>query len=381
MGGAFTALDDDPAACSFYNPATIARMRGHSLSATGNLYNKYDVKVGRDNSAEAPLRVNQGSFRPISAAAGSIGAFGNFAVGLNIVMPDYEYYSGEIDRSQVGNQTNNTILQLQDDSLWVGGNIALNLDEDRAAGLTVYYTARSYQRTTIDQSSTPTTLRSILEEKTFTHNSLIYMLGYYQKLNTNWSLGTSLRFPSLAVSGRGSYFRSVIDTTGSPPATTESRENVPAETRIPLRAAIGLAYSRPKISTYSLDIVYHAPETYRDFEGTSVSDIYVYRPMINVAIGAEYFLEEWARLRLGVFTNYASTQPIPDVQNRYTDNINMMGFSANLAIIRSDKISFTFGGYYTGGTGDSIQLINQQLVKKSKSKQIFSMLIGTAYRF
>src|SRR5690606_38172936 len=37
MGGAFTAMTEDPAAAPFYNPATISRMEGTSLSTSASL--------------------------------------------------------------------------------------------------------------------------------------------------------------------------------------------------------------------------------------------------------------------------------------------------------------------------------------------------------
>ena len=59
MGGAFTALSNDPAGCSFYNPATLTRMKGNKLSASVNLFNKYDTSFGdQSDFGSAALRVN-----------------------------------------------------------------------------------------------------------------------------------------------------------------------------------------------------------------------------------------------------------------------------------------------------------------------------------
>ena len=63
------------------------------------------------------------------------------------------------------------------------------------------------------------------------------------------------------------------------------------------------------------------------------------------------------------------------------DHIDMYGFSSNLAIFTSDKVSFTIGGYYTGGQGDSVELVGGQLIRVPKSNQNFSLLVASSYFF
>src|SRR4051812_44004669 len=64
MGGAFTALTEDTGAAAFYNPASIIRMKGASLSASVSVYNKYDTRYGSQaDYNKAPLRINRGFFK------------------------------------------------------------------------------------------------------------------------------------------------------------------------------------------------------------------------------------------------------------------------------------------------------------------------------
>ncbi|MEQ1875396.1 MAG: hypothetical protein ABL958_02040 [Bdellovibrionia bacterium] len=382
MGGAYTALSNDPAACPYYNPAAIARMRGHALSATANVYHKYDTRIGNriEDANEAPSRINQGVFKSIPASSGSVSAFGNFALGLSIIVPEYDFFAGEVENKLENGTRTNTFLQLLDESLWVGGNLAMNISETQAVGMTMYYTSRNLQRSVTDQSY-DTFTKFMSEEKILSHNAILYTLGYYQDVGDTWSIGAALRFPSLEVSGRGSYFRSVFDGSVSNIPTAMGQDNLGSETRIPMKFAFGIAHEIPEKYTYSLDVTYYGPESYDDFELAAASDHIENRPVVNLAFGTEQWLKTWLKLRAGVFTNFTSSPSIDPAGGRQADHIQMWGLSANFGVFTSDKVSFTFGGYYTGGTGESTQMIGQQILVRPKSKQIFSMLVGSAYYF
>lgn len=382
MGGAYTALSDDPAACPFYNPAAIARMRGHALSATANVYHKYDTRIGNrvEDLNEAPTRINQGVFKSIPASSGSVSAFGNFALGLSIIVPEYDFYAGEVENKLENGTRTNTFLQVLDESLWVGGNLALNISTTQSIGMTMYYTSRNLQRSVTDQSY-DTFTRFTSEEKILSHNSLLYSFGYYQDIGETWSVGASFRFPSLEISGRGSYFKSVFDGGTSNIPTAMGKDNLGTETRIPMKFAFGVAHEIPQKYTYALDITVYGEEDYDDFELQAAADHIQNKAVVNVALGTEHWLKSWLKLRAGLFSNFSSAPTIDRTDRRYPDHIQMWGASANLGVFTSDKVSFTMGGYYTGGTGDSTQNIGQQIVIRPKSKQIFSMLVGSSYNF
>src|SRR5262245_15605639 len=77
LGGAYTAFVGDPAGSPYYNPASLSRMQGNTLSAAVNVYSKNDTQFGDLGTAnQAPLRVNRGSILPIPAASGTIYTFG-----------------------------------------------------------------------------------------------------------------------------------------------------------------------------------------------------------------------------------------------------------------------------------------------------------------
>lgn len=381
MGGAFTALTNDPAAVPYYNPASVVRMKGSSLSAAVNVYHKYDTKFGNETSVgDAVGRVNRGTFRTIPSSSGSILSYGTFAFGLSILVPDYDFYAGQLENDS----NSSSYISYLDESLWVGPTFAMNLTDDSSFGLTFYYTARSFQKTRLDEvvvSGSPNRIISSSEENIMTNNSVVFILGYYKKW-TNWSFGLSLQPPSLEISGEGYFFNSNIDSDNTSAYSPTSKDKLQTDSPIPPRIGLGLAYEQPKKKTYSLDIVYHGPEDYYEYEKETFSTRIIHQPIVNIALGMEYYIKHYLSIRTGLYTNFS---PHPDLVDkpaeRQPDKVDMWGFSANVAFAKSEKMSFTFGGYYTGGKGKSSQYINQQYRIIDKSQRIFSMLIGTNYFF
>lgn len=381
MGGAFTGLSGDPSACSFYNPATLARMEGTSLSATATLYTRYDTNYGDTSDfIGASARANRGNFKSIPSSTGSVAAFGPFAFGISIVLPEYQFFSGPISST-----SNVTTLQNQvDENLWVGGNIALNLDERNSIGVSMYYTSRYYQQTLIDELRTGANTRITTEEKSFTQNSFVPVIGYFFRWDSNWSAGVSYRSPSIPINGRGRFFKSALDTANLSDPTLNQRfdqANIAAFTQIPSRLNLGIAYQEAFRRVFSMDISHHFPERYRDMALTEASREVTLNPVTNLNLGAEFFLKHWLRLRLGAFTNFSAT-PEPSVAaGKRGTHVDMWGFSANIGVFTSDKVSFSFGGFYTGGTGIAVEQSGHQLVQFPISQQFFTMLVGSSYYF
>ena len=376
MGGAFTAMSGDPAASPFYNPATLVRMEGRSLSTAASLFNKYETEYGDDQDFdEAPLRLNKGEIFSVPAASGLVQSFRNFAFALSIVIPSFEDFGGVIEVN--GDDTSN--LTIKDESLWVGGSYAFNFDEKQALGMTVYYTSRNYQRSIVDRYLDGAETVVITEEKSFHNNALIYILGYYYELNRNWKFGLSHRFPSIEISSKGDYQRSRIRTTsGADPLI--SAIDLDAETDVPQKTTIGFGYEEPKNKSYSVDISYYAPTSYMDLD--VYGDRIVHEDVWNINVGGEWYVKSWLAVRAGAFTNFSSHPDIPDnPSSRTGDKIDKWGFSTTAVLVTTPNTTFSLGGYYTGGKGHAVEQIGGQLTKIEKSVQVFSFLVGTSFGF
>jgi hypothetical protein len=376
MGGAFTALTGDTAASAYYNPATLARLEGSSLSTAVSLFNKYDVTFGSQNTLdEALFRINKGSILSIPAASGIFSSFRSFSAGLSIVLPDYQVFGGELE-SPSGDTA---FLRVDDQSLWVGGALGFNISEEKALGISVYYTSHTSTRSLTNRYDDGGETVVLNEERTLTSNSFVYILGYYQELSNNWRFGASYRFRSIQVDGKGSYLQSQVGTvSGAQPLVRNNR--LSAETRVPDKLTFGFAYVKPEDQTVSLDISYFGENRYRDLD--TYGDIIECEQVINAALGYEKFLKPWLALRMGLFTDLSSTPEIPaNPGRRFQDHIDKYGFSANLGIHTTEHTTISLGGYYLGGDGHTTENIGPNLQRVTKSERLFSLLVGSSYSF
>lgn len=382
LGGAFTALAGDAAATPFYNPATSVLQEGSSASGSVHVYNKYATNIGQPGDFQgAAGRLNRGFFRSLPSSSGTILNFDQkFTLGLSIVVPDYDFYSGQVK----GVDDSVSSLNFVDESLWVGGTASKKLSSVDSIGVSLYYTARNVSRSVNDRTTNAggTASTIVIEEKNLTSNNLVFVVGYHRRLSNEYSVGLSYRPPSLQVAGEGSYYRS---TTVTSPYTDDviNRGGLKAMTEIPARFSIGIAREIPKLNTITLDAQIYSGANYHDLPDFDTGTDYVnHHYTANIAAGYEHILQDWLTVRGGVFTNLSSSDPIdPASTHRSNDHVNMYGFSANFSIRAHQQTSFTFGGYYSGGAGISTQLVGNQIRVIPKSQQIFTMLVGSSFHF
>lgn len=376
MGGAQTALPGDISSAAYYNPALLALSTGRSLSTSASLFNKYETRFGDQSGFnEAPLRVNKGSILSIPAASGVVQNFDKITLGLSIIMPSLDNFGGEI-----AEDTNTaTTLTLRDEHLWVGGAMAKKIDDRQTYGLTLYYTSRNYTRSLVDRYSSGGDDIIASESRSFYHNSVVGVLGYYRKLNDNWELGFSHRLPSVYVAGRGEYNRSQVGSVSGATGLTK-KSNIRSRSPIPQKTTLGFAYRARKERIYTLDVSYYSPENYNDLEihGDHIQN----RAIWNFNLGAELPIYNWVSLRAGVFSNQSSHSDIPlNPAQRQGDHIDMWGFSTTLAFKTSTNTMLSLGGYYSGGKGHAAEEVAGQITRIKKSNQIFSFLVGTSFGF
>lgn len=380
MGGAYTALYEDSSAIAWYNPAGLALLRGRSFSAAVGIYKKFDtIYNNSEDLTSASLKANQGFFRPVPSSLGNVHRFQEFlkywTFALSIVVPYYDTFKGQVSKDA----TNVSTLQMTDESLWVGAAMARKISKNQALGVTLYYTARSFSRTVNDRTVTDATHAKIYtEELAYTQNAVVPVIGYHFGLDDNWKFGLSWRMPSWSVAGKGTYDATTID---SGITTTTTNNNLSTKARIPQKYSLGIAYLFPGMATLSFDASYYAPMSYSSIEEAGIGESLRHKGIINLAGGIEINYRDWIKFRLGGFTNFSS-YPDPDTATTRGegDHVDMIGWSANAAL-KSGHIQYTFGGYYVGGRGRSVQRVNHQYTDMPKAMQVFTMLVGTAYVF
>jgi hypothetical protein len=385
MGGAATAVSEDAAGAAWYNPASLAALKGESFSAAVGIYKKFATQYGiGDDLISSALKVNQGFFRALPSSTGSvirpkqIEWLKDWTMTLSILVPEFDQYRGQVATSP----DNNSTLAMTDESLWAGGAIARQISPTEYFGVTAYYTARSLQKSVNDRTYRgPNDFKIYTEDLNITQNSLVFIAGYLKELGAHWSWGVSIRFPNIHMVGRASYLANTFEAGQAERPVVLSE--LDSKSRIPARLNLGASYRDNAGWIVAADLNIHGYEQYEDIQTTQpgIAERLEHRPLINLSIGAEYKFTNWFKIRMGGFTNFSSlAKPDPAISRGQGDQVNQMGFAANAAF-RSGHIEYTFGGYYSGGRGEGVQRVNHQYVVLPKSQNIYTMLVGTSYYF
>ena len=154
-----------------------------------------------------------------------------------------------------------------------------------------------------------------------------------------------------------------------------------SETKIPGFYRLGTAY-RDSSRVFSFEITYSEPVQYFDLESTIGRSLIRHQGTLNVSAGMELKLRKWLKWRFGLFSNNSTVkEPQTELAVQQPAKVNMWGFSSNIGLYSSDNISWSLGGFYTGGRGNSIQQIGPDWIILPKDQQVFSFVLGTSYAF
>lgn len=382
MGGASVAVTEDASALPWYNPAGLSELKSLSYSSAVGQYKKFDTRFSDEEITKAGLRANQGFFKSVPSSTASITRFTEFlssyAVGLSILVPTYDVLKTDI----VSTENNASNINLIDESLWVGFTAGKTISTTESMGFSLYYVARSYSRTIVDRQQTGSDITSYLEEKNYTQNGLALIVGYIKKLDENLKFGVSFRAPFIPIASNASASSSTVDTANG----IYKSENYSAKTadlNLPTKLLAGFSYEPNEKWLWAFDLSLYGKTAYKDvnIDNPLLSETIQHRDLLNFAAGFEYRWREYLKFRYGVFSNFSShPDPLSNESRGSADKVDQMGWSANVAFLRGN-IQYTFGGYYSGGKGRSIQRVNQNYSTYPKSHQEFTMLIGASYDF
>ncbi|MFP5519507.1 MAG: hypothetical protein ACLGGX_06360, partial [Bdellovibrionia bacterium] len=364
---------------AYYNPAILGKTPGKSFSAAVGVYKKFDTLYGDSaDYTKTPLRINTGFFRALPASSGNIIEFAGWKLGMSIIVPSYDQFKGDIANST----TQTTNITYTDENLWVGGAASKELSDHNSIGFTVYYTARNYVRTVQDKTYSGTASHIYSSDVAITQNSVVGTLGYFHQLSDQWHLGASIRLPNLPVSSQASYFVDEINTNNLSNNLKINETQIKAKEFIPTTLRLGATYYFNPEWTFSGDVAVYEGSSIQLFEYSPYADKLSYQSTIQLNFGAEYKVLPNLHARAGIYTN-TSAHPTPKASAGYLqgEKVDQLGFSANVHYISESKVGYSFGGYYTGGNGYAVVRSGHNLIRTTKSTNIFTMLVATSFYF
>lgn len=411
LGGAFTALGDDPSGL-YYNPAGICDARKLNVNVSASLY-------GFEQQSRGAISIDKGYFslaglselNVIPGEAGllkGVGALDErgtpFAYGFDVTVPQFRSYG--VDATQPF-QVHTRVI---DRTFNVAAGGAMRLNEKINLGLALHYVLRLYETTEDALSVSPAaepTVGVYHATASFQNANLVPLLGVKYHYSTEWKFGASLGLPGIPLHSSGQVnVQDVVSDPTAPPgsrsqATVTNVTDVKSRTLVPAMLRLGAAWIVPHRWTLTAQITGHLGTTYNRFSvdpaierRLRVQGHIVRNPVVDFNAGGEYLLSPEYSVAAGFFTSRSSA---PDfLLNRdgtlvagssRQPNVSLYGGTTTLGLIGQHSIS-RLGISVAYGTGndavpdDPTGIIDPDRFRSTAVKQIFVyFFLASTFRY
>jgi long-chain fatty acid transport protein len=410
MGGAYTAISDNASGCS-YNPAGIAFGQGSNLSASVNgfSYSNKKYKNAMEKTDGTRLDWNQTSSVLLPNFFGATYDSPYGTLGISYAVPDsvqrrQKQRFFDLKSTLPGARISEYDLNINDvDNQYLfGPSYAVKLRDNFSLGVTLY---ASYHDSTVIRNGilflndTTTGLQTGFEWR----NSYIYRTewGLKPTIGMIWSPTEKLAFGLTAAQHyllRSDHLTSMTVNTnvlGSDPNSPAGLRNRDDNNRdLPLEIKAGIAYFPSASLLLSADLSYH--DNSGKFERDASSIRYTstdpatrsaftisdnMAPVLNLALGAEYYLNDRYALRGGLYTDFANTDKLrkDGLTANQPEHIDIYGATWSLTRF-TRSTSTTLGLGYAYGSGDA-QVIDGSTSVQKVAVNNLNAFLSAAYSF
>ncbi len=387
LGGAYTALSDDPSGC-YYNPAGIAFAPAESLSASVNAINK-STKIYRDalNTAGGGSQDwEQESFSLLPNYFGIVKKIGPGVLGLSYAVPDsidrrlqqHFYNIASIDPN---NDVETYIININDNdkTYLFGPSYAYGFSDSLSIGATVYVYYRDME---------------------FIRNQLLqfeqgeHVLANFYDTKEDWGfkpvlgvifepldkLAIGLSVSKIYITSSDNDMQTIYRNTFSPDYNYNGASydfsmtdtilyttlSTGEKDKFPLTVSLGFAYFFSSKLLIAGDMVYSEKIDEKE-------------TVVNVSLGTEYYFRDDMALRTGFYTDYANTEDVSSGYANQEEHVDIYGLNFSLTRF-SRSSSITLGFSYGQGTGDA-QIISDSTVIQDVVIRNTTFYISSSYNY
>jgi len=340
MGGAYTAISDDPTGL-FYNPAGAAYSGNRNLSISGNAYQltttTYESAIGTSDWTRTSSGLLPNFF-------GFTQPLGPGVVGFSYAVP--ESIQEDLDQSiayPIAGVSNMTVNLNNTRNIYKFGPSYAQDFGWIALGVTLYGHMMNYEAI-VNQVFTNTS--GVVDEW---HNTYYQtdeygvepIIGAMISPSDELAIGLSVR-KTFVISSKTHYYATSLPYGGTTIADiTHASSNKSVIRNTPMNIRGGAAWFASPSFILSGDISWYEG-LYDDLEQREL------QPVLNWAIGAEWYTSPTLALRAGLYSNNANTNP--DVATYVDDHINYTGGSFSMTMFTRAS-SLTLGANYAIGNG------------------------------
>ncbi|MBI3179755.1 MAG: hypothetical protein HYZ27_08840, partial [Deltaproteobacteria bacterium] len=387
LGGAFTAIADDPSGI-FYNPAGLVDATRANVQVSTNLYglefaiNEDDVfttvakRLVDIDAVFAELAI-------IPSSAGFIEHFGakdargrsHHSWGAAVFVP--EFNSAQIRTVTAGPNPGEIVLyrrQTLDRSLRPAAAYSYRVDDTWSFGVAATLGYRSLKER--EESALVSDLTA--EAQTFTSASseldawsaaLHFNFGLKAQIDDRFVVGAAITAPNVHVADAAALevTRTLVPGTGPSTFHLERPSEIRFRTDSSTAIRVGGAYVIPRDMTLTFDVSIHAPVRYRlldisaspvTLETLTLITRIERRGVVDFAVGFERLFTKTFSLALGLYTNFSSAPPIPGevggrLDSAHLPDVDGFGGTAVLGFF-SEHTLLRFGIVSMYGAGEDV---------------------------
>lgn len=415
MAGAYTAISDNASGC-FYNPAGIAFGQGSNLSASVNGFSysskKYKGAMLKTDGSRLDWDQTSSVLLPNFFGATYDSRYGT--LGMSYAVPDsvqrrqkqrffdlQTNYKSPTDPARTFKISEYDLnINDVDNQYLFGPSYAVKLSDNLSIGATLY---ASYRDSTVIRNS----ILYLNDATTGVQEGFQWINGYIYR--TEWGLKPTLGViwsptekVSVGLTAAQHYLlrtdhlssstvnSNVLGSDPNFPTGLRSRDDMKRD--LPLEVKAGIAYFPSPSLILSADISYYSGSgdfnrdvsTIRFTDSSKAASLAVndeMAPVINLALGAEYYLNDRYAMRGGLYTDFSNTEKLRNdgLTANQPEHIDIYG--ATLSLTRFTRsTSTTMGLGYSLGKGDA-QVIDRSTSIQDVEVNNLNAFLSAAYSF
>ena len=384
MGGAYTAISDDPAG-TYYNPAGIVYAQAGNLTASANTFSTNEKTYNSVLGGRYDWKRESYSILP--NFFGIIQPLGSGYIGLSFAAPDLltedqdQQFNDNFPSSIAGIDVDSYTINIhkKDNTYKFGPSYAMELNKNLAIGLTAFFHYREKdfiknEYVMLDNFTVGNSYRDY-EWTNYYEESFEY--GFEPILGIMWTpvdkLSVGLRVSQVQIFSSDTTFQNTFrsEIQGTVVNSQALMANFDDEREHPLNTTLGLAYFASESLLLSGDVAYYS----------SVSDSFFgdREETWDLALGMEWYFSPKTALRMGVFTQNANTLEVVAGGQNQNEHLDLVGLSASLT--RFSRNSSITGGFTINyGEGEAQVFSNNPTVQDVESLG-YAIFLSTSYSY
>ena len=353
LGGAYTALSDDPSG-GYFNPAGLAFASNHEVSV--NTWNQDSMNIVFKEAVKGEDFHEESTTRYASFVGGLIKS-GILTTGYSILSLDNRNINQNDSFDNVSTAPGLTdefkrVHQESNEYSLMGGSAAINIGSHLSLGLSSYYYTRTIEAMDFQLVKNVGGSGKAIDSKYRVDNQGVLAILGLMFRNSGWSFGLSYR----AAVKNNNYTDYTYDSVSFAPNeapvhnTAQTHETVRTyDEFVPTTVQLGVAYIPSKNFLLTADILRHGSV---DTGGQSPNRIAIYNYSLGVEAG--FWL---VKFQAAIFTNNSQFEPLKAERINQPAHIDYRGHSYGLTFVRKNQ-DFMVGTVRQEGRGKAQIILN-----------------------